>query len=431
MSPLSDALVWAGAAAVLLGLGIIFTLSLAEASLLALSPVTVRKLVETGSRRAALVERLRQEQHYLGATIVGINAAVIGVSTLMTVLVHRVLPESAPLWQAELCHIAAILAILVFAELAPKTWGALAPQRPALAIAPAVATLTRVLGPVVNALSRFAGARVAVREEGEHDPRHFITASEIQAAVDIGEEEGVVEPEEGDMVDSVIELGETVAREIIVPRVNIVAIPDTAQAQEAVRIAVESGHSRIPVYHHTIDKITGILYVNDMLREFAAGHSDITPASIARDPLYVPEAKRVSELFRELRDRRVHIAVVLDEYGGTEGLVTIEDILEELVGDIADEHDLPDLGIIPLSDTEALVDSKARLSQINQELSLSLPEDDYETIGGLIAGETGRIPVVGETITIGGIALVVESGTEQHVERVRILKETHTEGGEG
>jgi CBS domain containing-hemolysin-like protein len=428
MSLSADPLVWIGGAAVLAGLVAIFALSLAEASLLAVSEVALRKWAETGSRAAGLVQRLRQSHDYLSAIIVGINAMVIGVSTLMTLLVHRILPD-APHWQVETCHAGAILSILVFAELTPKTWGALAPRRPALAMAPAVASFTRVVGPAVRLLAVVAEAVAGPPAKTQGHSRHFITRSEIQAAVDIGQEEGVVEPEEGEMVDSVMELGETVAREIIVPRVGIVAVPDTASAEEAVRIAVESGHSRIPVFHHTIDSITGILYVNDMLREFARGNRDISPADIAREPVYVPETKRVSELFRELRDASVHIAVVLDEYGGTEGLVTIEDILEELVGDIADEHDLPDLGIVPLSDTEALVDGKARISEVNEQLDLDLPEDDYETIGGLVAGQTGRIPAVGETITVGTTALVVESGTEQHVERVRVLK-AHTEGGD-
>lgn len=416
-----DPLTFLGGVVVVLGLGMIFVLSLAEASLLAASDLAMRRLAEQGRRGAVVVQRLKCNEEYLSAIIVGINACVVLVSTMTTVLVHRHLPSGAA-WQAELWHFGTIAAILVLAEITPKTWGALMPERTAPIVAPAIQLLVRALAPVVRALTGVGNLLLRVTGSTPGHRKHFISAGEIQAAVDLGEEEGVVEPEEGEMLDNVIELGETVAREIIVPRVDIVAVPQEASVEEFVTRAVESGHSRIPIYKHTVDEITGIVYVTDVLRALRDGRRDFALSELARQPVFVPETKRVSELFRELRDKSVHIAVVVDEFGGTEGLVTIEDILEELVGEIQDEHDAPVDEVVVLSETEALVDGNARIDDLNDRLGLDLPEDSYETIGGLVAGEMGHIPQVGEELVLAGLRIVVEQGTVQHVEQVRITR---------
>ena len=417
-----------GGAVIGLALAACFLLSLAEASLLAITDIAVRRLVEKGNRRALVVQQLKSGEDYLSAIIVGINASVILISTLMTVLVHKNLSEAAP-WHIEAWHIGAIVFILVFAEVTPKTWGALAPEKTALAVAPAIHYLIVLTGPLVRMFTAISNLFLRLTGTPPAHQRHFISAQEIKAAADIGEEEGMVEPDEGEMFDSVIELGETAVREIMAPRVDIVAVSQDATAEEVVAVAVESGHSRIPVYEGAIDSISGILYVNDLLRQFRAGQRELDLAALARPAVFVPETKRVSDLFRELRDQRVHIAVVLDEFGGTEGLVTIEDILEELVGEIEDEHDPAVEEVLVLSETEALVDGKTRITDVNEHLSLELPEDGYETIGGLVAGEMGHIPQVGERLRSGDTVIIVEQGTEQHVERVRIVRDD-AEGSE-
>lgn len=425
---MDDPLIVVGTVVIVLGMGAVFLLSLAEASLLAINDITLRRLVEQGNRRARIVQQLRAGQEYLSAVIVGVNTSVIVVATMATVLLKHAFgnTESLP---AELWHVGLIASILVFAELTPKTWGSLAPVKTALWVAPTVARLTAVSRPFVRLITSVSHLFVRPGDATTAHRTHFVTAAEIQAAADIGEEEGVVEREEGEMLDSVIELQDTVARAIMVPRVDIVAVPRDATIQQVVGVAVESGHSRIPVYEDSIDRITGILYVADLLHELRDGHHEGDVASLTRQPVYVPETKKVDELFRELRDRQVHIAIVLDEFGGTEGLVTIEDILEELVGDIEDEHDAPEDDIFAVSETEALVDGNTRIAEANERLGLELPEDEYETVGGLVAGRMGRIPQVGESVREGPVELIVEQGTEQHVERLRIVK-TEQESGE-
>lgn len=422
-----DFLLIIGGALVLLGVAAVFVLSLAEASLLAVSGPYLRHLADQGDRRAQIAQRLRAGDDFLSAIILGINASVILVATVMTLLVRYRLGPHAD-WQTELWHAGTIVFILIAAELTPKTWGTVRADRVALMLAPFMARVTAAAAPAIRAVTAIGStvARLA-GHPAERRPR-FISAAEIQAAADISEEEGVVGPEEGEMLDNVMELKETVVREIMVPRVEIVAVPLTAGTEEIVATAVESGHSRIPVYENTIDTIVGIIYVADMLRAFHEGRRDVTPADVMRPPMFVPETKRVSDLFHELREQRVHIAIVLDEFGGTEGLVTIEDILEELVGEIRDEHDALEETIIRLDDGTALVDGNVRIEEANEQLGLTLPDDEYETVGGLVAGRMGRIPEVGERIQEGDVELLVEQGTEQHVERVRVRRLAREDG---
>jgi CBS domain containing-hemolysin-like protein len=405
----------------------IFVLSLAEASLLAVSVPYLRHLADRGDRRAQVAQRLRAGDDFLSALILGINASVILVATVMTVLVRWRLGSHAD-WETELWHAGTILFILVVAELTPKTWGTVKADQIALVVAPFIAHLTAAAAPAVRVVTAIGSGVARLTGCPAQRQHRFISAAEIQAAADISEEEGLVEPEEGEMLDNVIELKETVAREIMVPRVDIVAVPLTVDIHDIVATAVESGHSRIPVYENTIDTIVGIIYVADLLRAFHEGRRNITPADVMRPPMFVPETKRVSDLFHELREKRVHIAIVLDEFGGTEGLVTVEDILEELVGEIRDEHDALEETIIRLDDKTALVDGNARIEEVNEQLGLNLPDDEYETLGGLMAGRTGKIPEVGERIQEGDVELLVEQGTEQHVERIRVTKLTREDG---
>ena len=236
----------------------------------------------------------------------------------------------------------------------------------------------------------------------------FMTHEEIQAAAEVSEEEGLVDAEEAEMLDNVIDLAQTLVREIMVPRVDLVAVEEEASVVDFAAVASRSGNSRIPIYCETLDNITGIVYVNDVLRRLGGGESNFALSEIARAPFYVPDSKPIDDLLRELRERRVHIAIVVDEFGGTDGLVTIEDILEELVGEITDEHDAPNRDFERLRDDEARVDGKMRIEEVNERLGCELPEGQYETVAGLVSGLAGHIPVCGEAFEVAGARLVVE-----------------------
>lgn len=423
---MSDPLLWVGSFVIALCLAGVFFCSLAEAAFLGMSETRLRRLAEDADPRARLVVRLLANTNYLSALIVGSNIFVIIISTIMTMLVETHLQHGATV-QHELWHIGMVLLILVFAELTPKTYGGIYPERTSLAVVRGTSLLAALFRPLVVVLARIS--RPIVRLVNRQ-PRNgqFMTLEEIRAAADVSEEEGLVDAEEAQMLDSVIDLGDTQVRAIMVPRVDIVACEEDATVPEFATIASRSGYSRIPIYAESLDNITGIVYVNDVLRRLGKGETGFSLRDIARPPFYVPDTKRIDDLLRELRERRVHIAIVVDEFGGTDGLVTIEDILEELVGEIADEHDLPSDEFLLVGPGEALVDGKLRLEDINERLCSRLPEDQYETVGGLVSGLAGHIPASGEEFDLAGTRLIVEDSDGQHVERIRIVVSSKEDG---
>ncbi|MGC9318206.1 MAG: hemolysin family protein [Armatimonadota bacterium] len=406
-----------------------FVLSLSEASLLSASRHEMSKAARAGDHRAALVLAITEHGDFLHVFVVCNNVLVLIISTLMTHVVRQLHGGHAA--EAQLmegvAHIAMVATILVFGELLPKTYGSLRPGPSARAVAGLMSGLTRVLGPLVALMNRIStGVMGVLRLNAEHH-RHFMTAEEIMAAADLGEEEGTVEPEEGEMLDSVIELRERTVKDIMVPRVDMVALPADATVEQLMEVAVESGFSRIPIYAESIDHITGIVYVNDILMQLAGGMREIDLAEVARTPILAPESKRLDEMLSELRQQKVHIAIVIDEFGGTEGLVTIEDILEELVGEIKDEHDLPESEILVTGDGEALIQGKARIEDLNAQLGTEIPSEEHDTVSGFLTGMAGRVPQEGEVLTAGDVTFVVVESNDQHVDRLRVIAPTPQE----
>lgn len=396
-------------------------LSFSEAALLGISEVRLRALCQTGDERADILRNLVAENDFLSTIIVGVNICVITISTVTTVVVSRVafLHEG---WREQAIHIGMLLFMLIVAEIAPKTYGAMFSERVALKVAVPVAKLARFFGPLMRAISGVANwvLRLFGAEIGHYVCA--ITREEIRVAADVGEEEGALEPEEGEMIDSVLELSIAQASDVMVPRVDILALSSDAEKDEILDIVSRSGYSRIPIYEETLDDITGVLYVNDVLTRFLESDvSDIDINEIARPAIYVPETKPLDELFAEMREMAIHIAIVVDEYGGTEGIVTIEDILEELVGEIEDEHDTVEEAAIVLNEDEGLFYSKARIEDVNDALDISLPTGEYDTVGGLVVGIAHTIPEVGDAFMIDGVRLVVEEADEQHVNRVKVV----------
>jgi len=406
-----------------------FALSLSEASLLSSSPHEMQKAARAGDRRARMVLEITQRGDYLHVFVVCNNVLVLVMSTLMTLIVRSFHADdaSAAANVESFSHIGMVVAILLFGELLPKTYGSLRPGPSARAIAGFMSTLVRVLAPLVRLMQAISNWMLRTPRGGDVHHRHFVTADEIRAAADLGEEEGTVEPDEGEMLDNVMELGERRVRDIMVPRVDIIALPEDATVEELLAIAVESGYSRIPVYSDSIDHITGIVYVNDTLLSLGRGETGITLGEVARTPILAPESKALDEMLWELRQQKVHIAIVIDEFGGTEGLVTIEDILEELVGEIEDEHDVLETEIELIDDAEAVVQGKARIEDLNEQLGLSISTENHDTISGLLTGVAGRVPQEGEMFTVDGATVVVVESNDQHIDRLRVVAPTGRE----
>ena len=399
-----------GLVAIGVSLAGIFFVSLAESALVGVNPVAVRRRAERGEKSAQIIASLHESGHYLPALIIALNAGIILIATIMTLLTHH-----------HLLHIAMIAIIVVLGELIPKTYGSLRAEPVALRVARSAQRLTRLLYPVTRVLTAvshtfFPAVGAAVEYRGQQ-----MTPEQIRAAAELGLENGQVTPEETEILDSVLELTRTTAREVMSPRVDVVALSATATMDEVVDTALSSGHSRIPVYEEDIDHIVGILYVHDLLATPPEQWHDLKLHAIVREPLLAPESKPVDELLWMMRERSTHLAVLIDEFGSTAGLVTIEDILEELVGEIEDEHDLPEQEIELLSPTEAVVQGRARIEDINEVLGTDLPEDEYETAAGLVSGIAGHIPEPGDVVRCGEATFIIQEGDEQQIQRLQVI----------
>ncbi len=240
--------------------------------------------------------------------------------------------------------------------------------------------------------------------------------------VEVGEEEGLLEAEEREMIQGIFDLGDTVVREVMVPRIDVQALPATATLGEAWDAVIQWGHSRLPVYRVTIDDVIGVIYARDILLYIKERPHETPIQDLVRPVQYVPETKKVDELLTDFRRRRSHIAVVLDEYGGTAGIVTIEDLLEEIVGEIQDEYDTEEVAIRRIDENTIDVEGLASLDEINELFGVDLPHEDFDTVGGLILHLLGRAPVEAEVVTLDGLEFTVTKVTGRRVTRVLIRR---------
>jgi CBS domain containing-hemolysin-like protein len=291
------------------------------------------------------------------------------------------------------------------------------PERWAIRMTPLVVILENLLAPIVWFMLRIAGWITGVTGEHSHP---MVTEEEIMTLVDAGEEEGVIEEEEKAMIYSIFQLADTLAREVMVPRIDILAFGDTTSLVEATEILLRTGYSRAPVYSGSIDNIIGLLYVKDLLAAWSEGKQNRTVASLLRKAYFVPEAKKVDDLLAEMQNMRIHMAIVVDEYGGTAGLVTIEDVVEEIVGEIQDEYDYAEeLPFQVLQEGGFLFSGRIDLDDVNQITEAALPKEASETLGGFIYSQLGKVPSRGEVVEAGGLYLVVEEVSGRRIRKVR------------
>jgi CBS domain containing-hemolysin-like protein len=269
----------------------------------------------------------------------------------------------------------------------------------------------------MEAISRFLSGRKRVTEE------------EIQELMDAGEEEGLINEEENEMIRAIFTLRDTVVREIMVPRTDMACVTAAADTREVLATIIACGHSRIPVYEGTIDNIIGILYAKDLLKYWGMDAAALDLRKIVRQPFYIPESKNLEELLQEFKKRRVHIAMVIDEYGGTSGLVSIEDLLEQIVGDIQDEYDLEEEWLQPQDDGTVVVDARLSIEELEEHFSIQVEREKFDTVGGLIIYLLGRIPRSGEELASNGIVLTVLSADERRISKVRVSRQVDAAEG--
>ena len=407
----------------------------AEIALVTVRRTRVEQLVDEGNRSARRVRRLIAQPGrflaviQLGITFIGFLASAYAAVSLTIGL--DAFFSQFPVLEPYAGGLALILVTalvsfftIVFGELVPKTLALAHAERYALTLSWLVVVMGRVLGPVVWLLTRVTGA--VNRLLGVRDvPQDAISSEELKLLVERGGEQGILEAEEEQMISAVMELGESRIHEVMVPRIDIVAVPVTASYDEVVDAIVREGHSRMPVYETSIDNIVGLLYAKDLL-PYLKGGAELPPIRTKlRPPLYVPESMSVDDLLHEMQRKRVHIAIVLDEYGGTAGLVSLEDLLEEIVGEIQDEYDTEEPMVERLSDDEARVDGRADVDELVELFGVVLDDEDaeeYDTVGGLVYHHVGGVPKVGDRVDLDGATLTVETTDGRRVGKVLAVR---------
>jgi len=251
--------------------------------------------------------------------------------------------------------------------------------------------------------------------------RRALSEQDLQDLITESEEEGIINEEEGDMLASIFQFGETIVREVMVPRIDMVCCPLLANFEELLQTILGSGHSRVPIYEGTTDRIVGLVYAKDLLKHWGEEASLLTVAEVMRPPYFIPETKLIDELLQDFRQRRIHLAIAVDEFGGTSGLITIEDLLEEIVGEIQDEYDSEEEQIQPEGGGSLLLDARLTIYELEQTIEAEIPnKEHFDTLGGYLIHLTGHVPVVGETIEEGAWRLTVVEGDERRIAKVRM-----------
>jgi CBS domain containing-hemolysin-like protein len=392
-------------------------LAAAETSLTRMSRARAMHLTEERRRGAAqLLALVEQPARFLNLVLLLVLVVQFFATALFTSVMSRIVGGGLGVAIA-----ATVMTVLtfIFAEVAPKTYAVQHTDQAALTVAPLVYVLTRlpVLGPLTRLLIGI-GNVVTPGKGLKSGP--FISEEEIKALVDEAERDDVIEEEEREMIHSVFEFGDTILREVMVPRPDMVAVPVQTPLQRVLELILRTGYSRIPVYDGTIDEVVGLAYAKDVLRRLHDGQADKPLAEILRPAPFMPESMRAAECLREMRRRKSHMVIVIDEYGGTAGLVTLEDLLEEIVGEIADEYDREEPNVEPLPDGDYRVNARMGIDEVNELLDMELPSTEWDTLGGLLFNLVGGVPREGQEVEFQGLRLRAERVQGRRIGRVRI-----------
>jgi CBS domain containing-hemolysin-like protein len=402
-------------------------LAAAETSLTRMSRARATYLEEEGRRGARqLLSLVEQPARFLNLVLLLVLVVQFFATALFTSVMSRLVGGGLGVAIA-----ATVMTVLtfIFAEVAPKTYAVQQTDRAALAVAPFVYVLTRlpILGPLTRLLIGI-GNVVTPGKGLKSGP--FVSEDEIKAMVDEAERDDVIEEEEREMIHSIFEFGDTILREVMVPRPDMVAVPVTMSLQEVLELILRTGYSRIPVYQGDIDDVVGLAYAKDVLRRLHDGQADKPLVDILRPAPFMPESMRAAECLREMRRRKSHMVIVIDEYGGTSGLVTLEDLLEEIVGEIADEYDREEPNIEPLPDGDYRVNARLGIDEVNELLDVELPSTEWDSIGGLLFNVVGGVPREGQEVEFQGLRLRAERVQGRRIGRVRIHRLTPPEESE-
>jgi putative hemolysin len=396
-----------------LTLGIVFLASLLEAVLLSTTHAYVALLEEEGHRAGALLARIRSNINEPIAAILTLNtiAQIIGSSVGGAIALHVLGDHGIAIFSAVLT-----LAVLVLSEIVPKTIGARYWKQIAVPAAYVLRAMVIVMKPVLLPLSLVHRVVAPTGESAQ-----TVSRAELEVMAEIGRREGAIDQEEWEVVTNVMNLDQLVVAEVMTPRTSVVAVAVEASVDEAKDVMLGEGHLRLPAYEGSIDHVVGVLLARDLWRADREGVTAIR--ELLRPPIFVPESKAVEDLIREMRQQRLQMAIVLDEFGGTAGLVTLEDLIEQIIGEIQDEHELEPLPFEEEMAGEVRVRGDVPLWEVNERFELSLPEEVYDTLGGYVFGQLGRIAEVGDEVVAGRARFRVVSMEGRRISRVAFSRE--------
>jgi CBS domain containing-hemolysin-like protein len=408
------------AAAVFVGLALFLFSATAETALAALSRARTNQLAERGLADARRLDVfLDYPNRFLTST--NVLRLLAGVLTTTFLVALEIRAWGATPGQMLVTSLAIFLVLTLLLSF-PRGIAVHDPERTLIALYYPVRATAALLSPVVRLLNRIGGAAARAAGLGDVPEGPVHTEDDLHTHASAAHEVGIIQEDEQEMIDAVIDMDKTTAREIMVPRMDVTGLPADATVDRAVDLIRARGYSRIPVYEESIDNIIGVLYAKDLFRYLRAVQTDLQVRGLVRPAYFIPESKKTDELLRELQRQKVHIAIVADEYGGTAGIVTIEDLLEEIVGDIQDEYDREEAKIVPISEDEAIFDATVSIDDVNDALKLNLEGEDVDTIGGLLYERLGKVPALGDQTELEGVLLRVESTAGRRIRKVRVTR---------
>jgi putative hemolysin len=418
----------------LIGVNAFFAAS--EMAIVSVRQARLKPLIDEGNKAAVLVSKFLEEPSRLlstiqiGITFAGFLASAIGAQSLSSSLAIYLKSLNIPVVSASAGVIATITVTaiigfftIVLGELVPKRLALEKSEKIALAVARPIRILFKIVSPAVRMLA-FMTNFIAKLLGGSNDfDNSQITEEEIRMMINVGEEKGIFQETETNMINSIFEFDNTAAKEVMTPRTHIIAVNIDATVDEILEIVVEENFSRIPVYENSIDNVIGLLYVKDLFALIRKSTEwEISLKDLIRPAYFVPEYKKIDELFKEMQKSKTHIAIVIDEYGGTAGLITIEDLLEEIVGNIFDEYDDVVLEYEQIDEDTYLVDGLLGISEINDIMRLDLPEEEFDTISGMILSLSGKMPEVGEEVEYEDVSFRIEEVDDKRISKIKIQK---------
>lgn len=390
--------------------------SASETALMSLSKIRLRTMVDENVKNAEIIQEvLENPSRLISAILIGNNLVNIGASSLATSIAINMFGNKGVGIATGLLT----LFVLIFGEITPKTLATQKAEKLCILVIKPIKLCIFIFTPVIVVLNVITGFLLKLLKCDPAKKEPAITESELLTMVNVSHEEGVLEVDEREMISNVVDFGNSDAKDIMTPRTDMVAVPIDSTYEEIENVFVTEQFSRIPVYKENIDDIVGIIYFKDFI--FSADKDNFDINSLLREPYYTYESNGCRELFSQMRAKGMYFAIILDEYGGTSGIVTLEDLFEEIVGDISDEFDDEDKEIEIIKENEYIVDGSAKISDVNEMIGTNFESDDFDSIGGYVIGVIGRFPKKGETIETNDIKFIVEEIDKNRIEKLRIF----------